>query len=195
MLPFTELSLNLPSSDAAWEAKTAREWLAVVNSPMSPPSISFLEAMRVLLLQTDPAPFSNDGILLSQLQNLATFPRLVVTRTLAILREKTEEAIRQADPFRSFLRGLSVANEQDAEHRNLLERVNKGLARLKADDTLGRKWIMMAPSQPVTTEDEDLDACVSGERTKGTPSWYDASVEAVKAQNKLLSEFPDLFTI
>lgn len=71
-------------------------------SPLNPTPVSFLEAVRVLLSPTEPAPFDSGGILLAELGRLSSFPLLILSRTLSFLQAKTEEAIKQADPFRSM---------------------------------------------------------------------------------------------
>lgn len=131
LLPFSELVIDLPSSDSLWQAKTASAWLALRLAPSTPQSIPFLDAIRALLSPTKPEPYTTDGILLAELPRLPPFPLLILSRTLSFLQKKTEEAIAQVDPFRFALGGLGLYEDREKENLKVLERIQRGREILK----------------------------------------------------------------
>ena len=106
LLPFAELAIDLPASDKLWNATSASDWLQ--KSLRSPPAsgVPFLDAVRALIAPSTPGAFSPDGVVLAKIGTLSAFPLLILSRTLSFLQMKTEEAIRQVDPFRALLGGV-----------------------------------------------------------------------------------------
>lgn len=104
LLSLSDMDLDLPSIDRAWNSQSAEEWLEHLLSPFAPPPVSFLAALRALMDRLEPArdPFSDQAVLLAELSRISSFPLLILSRTLSFLEKKTEEAIEQMDPFKNF---------------------------------------------------------------------------------------------
>ncbi|KAL8293014.1 hypothetical protein RQP46_000708 [Phenoliferia psychrophenolica] len=131
LLPFAELALELPASDNLWNATSSLDWLHKSLSAPASSGVKFLDAIRALIAPTPPSPFSADGILLTKLSSLSTFPLLVLSRTLSFLQMKTEEAIRQVDPFRALLGGVGAFDGKEEENHAVLRRIINGRTTLK----------------------------------------------------------------
>jgi hypothetical protein len=104
LLSLSDMDLDLPSVDRAWNSQSAEEWLEHLLSPFAPPPLPFLATLRALMSRTEPArdPFSDQAVLLAELSRISSFPLLILSRTLSFLEQKTEEAIDQMDPFKTF---------------------------------------------------------------------------------------------
>ncbi|GAA5985699.1 hypothetical protein JCM10908_007078 [Rhodotorula pacifica] len=128
LLSLSDMDLDLPAVDRAWNSQTAGEWLEHMLSPFAPPPMSFLAALRALMSRTEPPrdPFSDQAVLLAELSRISSFPLLILSRTLSFLEKKTEEAIEQMDPFKNFLNGTGVIDGKDAENRDVLARIRSG---------------------------------------------------------------------
>ncbi|KAI5479046.1 zinc finger, C2H2-type transcription factor [Pseudohyphozyma bogoriensis] len=126
LYPFSELCIDLPAHDKLWNAKSADEWLRLRLLDTTPRPVPFLDAIRALLSPEPPSPFSNDGILISELARLSSLPLLILTRTLSFLQMKTEEAIKVHDPFKTLLGGLGIFEGREKENRAVLERIKRG---------------------------------------------------------------------
>ncbi|GAA5896275.1 hypothetical protein JCM5296_002933 [Sporobolomyces johnsonii] len=126
LLLLSDMQLDLPSSDAVWSATTSPEWAFQMRSPMQPPPIPFLTAIRALLAPRPPDPFSQQGIVLAELSRLSSFPLLILSRTLSFLERKTEEALQQVDPFHPLLGGLGIMEDRERENRDILSRIRTG---------------------------------------------------------------------
>lgn len=110
LLSLSDMDLDLPSGDRAWNAKSASEWLEHMLSPFAPPAHSYLATLRALMSRSEPArdPFSEQAVLLAELSRISSFPLLILSRTLSFLEKKTEEAIDQMDPFRKYCESARV---------------------------------------------------------------------------------------
>ncbi|KWU45571.1 hypothetical protein RHOSPDRAFT_32876 [Rhodotorula sp. JG-1b] len=133
LLSLSDMDLDLPSVDRAWNSQSAEEWLEHLLSPFAPPPLPFLAALRALMSRTEPArdPFSDQAVLLAELSRISSFPLLILSRTLSFLEQKTEEAIDQMDPFKTFLNGTGIVDERDAENRDILARIRAGRQHLR----------------------------------------------------------------
>lgn len=131
LLPFAELAIDLPASDKLWNATSASDWLQ--KSLRSPPAsgVPFLDAVRALIAPSTPGAFSPDGVVLAKIGTLSAFPLLILSRTLSFLQMKTEEAIRQVDPFRALLGGVGVFDGKEEENHAVLRRIISGREVLK----------------------------------------------------------------
>jgi len=127
-LAFSELDIELPSAEVLWKAHNAAEWQNIRASPIIPPTISFLAAVRALLGHDPLNPFSDDNMLLNELGRLDSFPLLILTRTLTFLQAKAEDALAKADPFRSMLGGLmqSQQGQDNSAESELLKKIKMG---------------------------------------------------------------------
>lgn len=125
-LAFSELDIGLPSAEVLWKANTPAEWQHVQASPIIPPNIHFLTAVRALLAIDHSNPFSADNLLLSELGRLDAFPLLILTRTLTFLQAKAEDALAKADPFRSMLGGLMQNQQESSAEAELLRKIRRG---------------------------------------------------------------------
>lgn len=151
LFPFSTLSIDLPASDLLWNAESASAWLTLFLSSSTSRPLPFLDALRVLVLPTPPHPYSNDGIVLSEIERLSTFPLLVLSRTLSYLEKKTEEDGKERDPVRDLLmRGgageLELSGVRERETREYLHRIRLGRDRLvRAPGGVkrggGEKWL------------------------------------------------------
>ncbi|ORY79776.1 hypothetical protein BCR35DRAFT_304607 [Leucosporidium creatinivorum] len=213
-LPFSELALDLPSSDALWNAGSAQEWLNLMVSPLNPTPVSFLEAVRVLLSPTEPMPFESGGILLAELGRLSSFPLLILSRTLSFLQAKTEEAIKQADPFRTLLGGFGILEGREQENRDVLARIVRGRETLKrlpggVKRGGGEKWFegvvpvdttSSAPSTSASPSTTLYDFTSSKNEVLGNQEDYNRKLQAKmdamarhreRRANEVVHDFPD----
>lgn len=101
LLSLSDLDIDLPAAERAWSAKTADEWRRHVLFALSP-TAPFLSVIRALLNNKNDDPFSESALLIADLGRLSSFPLLILSRTLSYLEKKTEEALEQVDPFKSF---------------------------------------------------------------------------------------------
>ncbi|GAA5868500.1 hypothetical protein JCM3774_005399 [Rhodotorula dairenensis] len=133
LLSLSDMDLDLPSIDRAWNSQSPEEWLEHLLSPFAPPPVSFLAALRALMSRPEPArdPFSDQAVLLAELSRISSFPLLILSRTLSFLEKKTEEAIEQMDPFKNFLAGVGIIDERAAENRDVLARIRSGRQHLR----------------------------------------------------------------
>ncbi|BGP03475.1 zinc finger, C2H2-type transcription factor [Rhodotorula toruloides] len=125
LLSLSDLAIDLPAAERAWSAKTADEWRRHALFALAP-TAPFLSVIRALLNNKDDDPFSESALLIADLGRLSSFPLLILSRTLSYLEKKTEEALEQVDPFKSFLGGLGVVEDREAENRDLLQRIRSG---------------------------------------------------------------------
>ncbi|SGY77308.1 BQ5605_C005g03600 [Microbotryum silenes-dioicae] len=130
LLPFSELDSNLPSRDKIWNAQNAIAWRDAQQEPA--PTINFLQAIRALIAPSEPSPCSPEGRLLADLKHLSSFPLLILSRTLSFLQHKTEEAMKQVDPFRSLISGFGLLDDRESANRDVLARIARGRAWLRS---------------------------------------------------------------
>lgn len=96
---FSDIDIDLPSSDALWNANSAAEWLIISTSPTEPAPVNFVAATQALMLPYEPQPYDRNGMILSELTRLDQFPLIILSRCLSFLQLKTEEALAEIDPF------------------------------------------------------------------------------------------------
>ncbi|GAA5982870.1 hypothetical protein JCM11641_002611 [Rhodosporidiobolus odoratus] len=127
-LSLSDMNLDLPASESLWSSSTSAEWQerAISASALAPTPISFLTAIRALMAREAPDPFSAQGLLLTELGRLSSFPLLILSRTLSFLERKTEEALAQIDPLKGLLGGLGVVEDREQENRDVLHRIRRG---------------------------------------------------------------------
>ncbi|KAM0748180.1 hypothetical protein T439DRAFT_328165 [Meredithblackwellia eburnea MCA 4105] len=195
LLPFAELGIDLPASDTLWNASSAQDWLNKYLSPSATPPVAFLDAIRALLSPNAPAPFSTDGIILSKLALLSSFPLVILSRTLSFLQMKTEETIKQIDPFRSLLGGIGILDGKDQENHDVLKRIMRGREYLKAipggkKRGGGEKW--WEGVVPLNSQTSPKPASVDPEDFMPPPIIPATSYDAIrKAADKVTTEWPD----
>ncbi|GJN94380.1 hypothetical protein Rhopal_007460-T1 [Rhodotorula paludigena] len=210
LLALSDLDLDLPASDRAWNAKSAIEWSEISTNTLTPPAVSFLAAIRALLAPKTPEPFSTEGVLLNELGRLSSFPLLVLSRTLSYLERKTQEALSQIDPFKSLLGGLGIYEGREQEHRDVLQRIRAGretLRRLPGGIARGggegwyRDIIPSAedfhpapsPAPPTTTRASNASASDSTSPSTHSPftPLDDTSPAATASLSELFAEFDE----
>ncbi|ORY79777.1 hypothetical protein BCR35DRAFT_352677 [Leucosporidium creatinivorum] len=176
-LSFSELTIDLPSSDTLWNARSGHEWLALIVAPIHPAPISFLEAVQVLLSPTDPAPHDRAALLLSELRKLSSFPLLILSRSLSFLQAKTEEAIRQEDPFKTLFGGIGIALDgREHQIREVLARIIKGRETLRrlpggVNRGGGERWFEgVVPTTPVDSSAVQEELGLGSGLTRSSPS-------------------------
>ncbi|GEM11000.1 zinc finger, C2H2-type transcription factor [Rhodotorula toruloides] len=126
LLSLSDLDIDLPAAERAWSAKTAEEWRRHHIMFALAPTEPFISVIRALLNHKNDDPFSESALLIADLGRLSSFPFLILSRTLSYLEKKTEEALEQVDPFKSFLGGIGVVEDREAENRDLLQRIRSG---------------------------------------------------------------------
>lgn len=160
-LLFSELDVELPSSDTLWNARSAHEWLALIVAPIHPAPISFLEAVQVLLSPSPPAPYDRGFLLLSELSKLSSFPLLILSRSLSFLQAKTEESIRQEDPFKSLRELSSASNLSTILSHSLLSPPSASLL-LQSEGS-----VLLLMDESIKLEKSSLGSAREGRRCEG----------------------------
>ncbi|SCV69566.1 BQ2448_2586 [Microbotryum intermedium] len=179
LLPFSELDIDLPSRDQLWNAKDAIVWRDAQQLPA--PRVNFLQAIRALIAPTEPSPSSRDGHLLADLRHLSSFPLLVLSRTLSFLQHKTEEAMKQVDPFRSLVGGFGLLDGRESENRDVLARIARGRAWLRSlpggvKRGGGEGWfedVMPTSAKSATKREETAAADATAAAIKNPTSVFD----------------------
>lgn len=96
---FSDIDIDLPMSEALWNANSASEWLLLITSPTESAPVNFVAATQALMLTYEPQPHDKHGTVLSELARLDQFPLVILSRCLSFLQQKTEEALARFDPF------------------------------------------------------------------------------------------------
>ncbi|KAM0752218.1 hypothetical protein T439DRAFT_347140 [Meredithblackwellia eburnea MCA 4105] len=155
-IALAELDLDLPASDALWASSSAADWhINYLSSPIKSHSMPFLQTIRILL--SPPDGTSDDSEQRAQISKLSQFPLLVLSRTLSYFNTQTEEAIRQADPFRSLAEGVGLFGNQMSENALALRKIararsfiERALTRISCRDN--DEWLEKVASHDNTNQ-------------------------------------------
>jgi Fungal specific transcription factor domain len=141
LLTFAEFNVELPASDALWNADSAATWLRLmISSPQQP--LSFFAAVQALLAPY-PAPSSQISKILAQIQQLSSFPSVILSRTLSFQQAKVESAMRQYDPFQLCFGEFEGLRATEKRNDDILQRIAEGremLKRVPGNLRGGRGW-------------------------------------------------------
>ncbi|KIM83662.1 hypothetical protein PILCRDRAFT_819307 [Piloderma croceum F 1598] len=142
LLTFAEFNVDLPASDALWNADSAATWLRLMTSSPQQ-SLSFFAAVQALLAPSYPAPSSQVSKTLAQVQQLSSFPSVILSRTLSFQQAKVESAMRQYDPFQSCFGEFESLRGTKQRSDDILQRIAEGremLKRVPGNLRGGRGW-------------------------------------------------------
>jgi Fungal specific transcription factor domain len=138
LLTFAEFNVELPASDALWNADSTAMWLRLMTS-----SLSFFAAVSALLAPPYPAPSSQISKTLAQIQQLSSFPSVILSRTLSFQQAKVESAMRQYDPFQLCFGEFEGLRGTEQRNNDILQRIAEGremLKRVPGNLRGGRGW-------------------------------------------------------